>query len=105
MAVGAASLVTGVALGFEARSDYHSAFDSGHCLDASAAHPVCDATGYSQTSRAHALGDAGTLIGVGGLTLVGAGAFMYFTAPRLGATTVTPVVDRQGAGLVLGGRF
>ena len=102
--VGGASLLTGVVLGFKARADYQSAFDSGHCMNPSAEHPVCDATGYSQAQSAHTLGNAGTLLGIGGLALVGAGAITYFTAPRIGAT-VTPVVDEHGAAVVLGGRF
>jgi hypothetical protein len=103
-ALGSASLITGIVLGFKARSDYHAAFDAGQCMTVSGSPPLCDAQGQARAESAYTLGNVGTAFGVAGVALIGAAAITYFTAPRT-HTVIVPVADDRGASLSLVRRF
>jgi hypothetical protein len=100
MGVGGAAVVTGVVLGLVARSHYNSAFPD-HCMNTSK--PVCDPSGFSTTSSAITLANAGTVIGVVGLAGVVAGAVVWYTAPK--DIVVAPAASGQGAGISVSGTF
>jgi len=100
MGVGGAAVVTGVVLGLVARGKYNSAFPT-HCVNTSK--PVCDPSGYSTTTSAITLANAGTVMGLAGLAAVAAGAVVWFTAPK--DIVVAPAASGQGAGISVSGTF
>jgi len=65
-----------------------------------------------QTNRAHTYGNVGTVVGVAGVLVAGAGAYLWFRSPKstppdTGAPklTVVPQVSPDGLGVVALGRF
>lgn len=102
-AAGAASLVVGVALGLKARSDYNAEFGNG-CEERPDGPPLCfDDPSIKAQNDAISLAKVGTVFGVGGLVLVGAGAVLFLTAPR--DVAVTPTATASSAGISVVGRF
>ena len=98
--IGGAGVVTGVVLGLVARSQYNSAFPT-HCMNTSK--PVCDPSGYTTTTDAITLANAGTVIGIVGVAAVAAGAIVWFTAPK--DIVVAPAASGQGGGISVSGTF
>jgi hypothetical protein len=89
--LGAAGVITGLALGGAALADKHSA--AGHCFGATTpSSPECDAEAVSLDSRASTFGNAATGAFIAGLALVGVGVTLVLTAPS--TTTVRTTVDR-----------
>ena len=94
-----------------AKSKYDDALKS-HCMGAT---DMCDMTGLDATHSARTRANIGTGFFIAGLAAVGAGAFLYFTAPRHHADTesaepesafyVAPTLSSDGGGLVVGGGF
>lgn len=102
-AAGAASLVVGVALGLKARSDYNAEFGNG-CEERPDGPPLCfDDSSIEAQNDAISLARVGTVFGVGGLVLVGAGAVLFLTAPR--DVVVAPTATASSAGISVVGRF
>lgn len=99
-ALGGASLVTGVVIGFVARSKYNGAFP-GHCVNMDK--PVCDPTGFATTSDAISLANVGTVFALVGAGAILAGGVVYFTAPK--EMVVAPTASGQGAGISVSGTF
>ncbi|HEU4611263.1 MAG TPA: tetratricopeptide repeat protein [Kofleriaceae bacterium] len=104
-ASGGAFLVTGISLGLYARSKYNGQL-GGNCTDTDP--PKCNAEGYRITNDARTFGTFGTWIGVAGVAVLGAGAYLWFFAPN--ATTernvaVVPTLTPESAGLSALGRF
>lgn len=99
--IGGATLVTGVVLGFVARAQYQAQFSSGNCTEASP--PMCNIDGFNRQNNAITLANIGTVLGIGGLVMVGAGAVVYLTAPH--DVVVVPTATTQSAGLAVVGRF
>jgi hypothetical protein len=100
MGGGGVAVVTGVVLGLVARSHYNSAFPA-HCTDMSK--PMCDPSGFSTTSSAITLANAGTVISVVGIAALAAGAVVWYTAPK--DIVVAPAASGQGAGISVSGTF
>lgn len=108
IAVGAAGLVAiGVAgaVTLGARSDYRKAI-ADHCRGAK---DMCDDEGLTATHDAHHRANLATVVTiVGGAAIVG-GVVLYLIAPRAHreehALYLAPTADRDGGGVVLGGRF
>jgi hypothetical protein len=100
MGGGGVAVVTGVVLGLVARSHYNSAFPT-HCTDMSK--PMCDPSGFSTTSSAITLANAGTVISVVGIAALAAGAVVWYTAPK--DIVVAPAASGQGAGISVSGTF
>ena len=64
--------------------------------------------GYGVTSDARTVGKFGTWIGVAGVALAGAGAYLWFFAPRASTErelAVVPTLTPDSAGLSALGRF
>jgi hypothetical protein len=61
------------------------------------------ASAEAETSDAHRDGTISTVLGVTSLVLVGAGAYLWFTAPD--GVVVTPTASANGAGVNVSGRF
>ena len=99
--IGGASLVTGVVLGIVASAQYHQQFTLGNCTEGSP--PPCNIDGYNKLESAITLANVGTVVGVAGALLIGAGAVVFFTAPR--DVVVAPIATPQSAGLAVVGRF
>ena len=99
--IGGVSLITGVVLGVVARAQYQSAFSSGDCMEGSP--PMCNIDGFNSQNNAITVAQVGTVFGIGGLVLIGAGAVVFLTAPR--DVVVVPTATTQSAGLAVVGRF
>ena len=102
---GAAFVVTGVGLGLYARHRYNGQI-GGNCSDTDP--PICNTEGYGVTSDARTVGKFGTWIGVVGVALAGAGAYLWFFAPRASTErelAVVPTLTPDSAGLSALGRF
>jgi hypothetical protein len=105
---GAGVVMVGVAsvLTLTARSNYKSALRD-HCMGATNG---CDGEGYTLTHDARSRANIGTVFTIVGVAAIGGGAFLYFTAPKAAEKSqpvvyVTPTVDRDGGGVVIGGTF
>lgn len=107
IAVGVASVLT-----LTARSSYKSAL-ADHCMGMTSA---CDAEGYKLTHDARTRANVATVVTLIGVAAIGGGAFLYFTAPKAPANAekppaekpvvyVSPTVDTNGGGVVVGGTF
>ncbi|HTL33552.1 MAG TPA: hypothetical protein VL326_10520 [Kofleriaceae bacterium] len=102
--LGAASMITGGAIGFVARGNYHEQFDNGNCSTESP--PICNGEGFDKQKAAVSLANVGTGFFVGGAVLVGVGAVLYFTAPKGdGDLVVAPTGSSTSAGLSVVGTF
>jgi hypothetical protein len=102
---GVAGIVAGVITGLMARAAYNQATAS--CQVAS---NVCFSSGASQMNSAHNLATASTISVLTGAAAVGAGAIVFFVAPRSKPGEGTKVglavaPSAQGASLSVAGRF
>lgn len=100
--VGVAGIVAGVVTAFMANTEYNRAkasCPSNECADA----PL-----VSQARSAQGLATASTISFVAGAVAVGAGAIVFFTAPRSkpgGAGTISLAPATEGTGLSVAGLF
>jgi len=99
---GGALAVTGVFLGVYATRDWNDAIkgckpfgDSWQCPDKL----------FQRTNDDFTYGRVGTYIGLGGLVLAGAGAYLWFFGPHEERLTFVPRLDPEHAGIVALGRF
>lgn len=99
--VGAVALISGVIIGVKAKGDYNAEFDNMHCMDVSP--PECNDLGITAQNDAISLANVGTGFGVAGIVLLGAGAVLFFTAPR--DVVVTPTATASSGGISVVGRF
>jgi len=99
---GAVALITGIVLGVKARGDYNAEFDNGNCQESN---NECNDVGFAAQEDAISLANVGTVAGIAGIVLVGAGAALYFTAPKVETVAVTPTATATSAGIALVGRF
>jgi hypothetical protein len=100
--VGVASMIVSFSFALTGRSQYNAAFSSGSCVKTSSA-LVCDNNGYVKAQHAGTLANIGTVFGVASLALVGAGAYVFITAPH--ETVVAPAVTTDSVGITVAGRF
>lgn len=100
-ALGGASLVAGVVTGLVAKNKYEAELENGNCTGRDP--PVCNAEGYRNANSAVTLGNISTVLGVGGLVVIGAGAVVFLTAPR--DVVVIPTASAEAGGLAVVGRF
>ena len=104
--VGVSAILT-----FTAKSKYDDALKN-HCMGAT---DMCDMAGLDATHSARTRANIGTGFFIAGLAAVGAGAYLYFTAPKHHADTesaepesafyVAPTLSPDAGGLVVGGAF
>jgi len=109
---GAAAAGTGLGIGLYARHLYRQQFDDGRCTSDQDKGNRCSAEGQKQTNRAHTYGNVGTVVGVAGVLVAGAGAYLWFRSPKstppdTGAPklTIVPQLSPDGLGVVATGRF
>lgn len=100
--VGGVALLTGIVLGVKARGDYNAEFDNNNCSEETG---ECNDVGFAAQNDAISLANVGTVAGIAGIVLVGAGAALYFTAPKSETVAVTPTATATSAGIALVGRF
>jgi len=111
---GGVMIGTGLGLGFYARHLYRAQFGhrvpgDGLCDDMNR----CEERGQSQIQHARTLGNVGTAVGVVGLAVAGAGAYLWYRAPRdSGAEAsadpklvVVPALTTDCLGIAATGRF
>jgi len=98
---GVVALAAGILVGVKARSDYNAQFDNMHCTDGPTS--MCDDVGLQAQNDARSLANVGTVLGISGAALVGAGVVLWLTAPR--DVVVTPTATAQAAGISVVGRF
>ncbi len=101
--VGAIALVTGVILGVKAKGDYNKQFDDGNCIDVTPGPQCLNDMGFNAQNDAISLANIGTGFGIAGAVLLGAGAALFFTAPR--DVVVTPTATASSGGISVVGRF
>lgn len=102
---GAALAGTGIGLGLYARSRYNGQIGT-NCSNDSP--PKCNAEGYRITNDARTFGRFGTWIGVAGVAVLGAGAYLWFFAPDSKGerdVAVVPTFAPDAAGVSAVGRF
>jgi hypothetical protein len=109
---GAAAAGAGLGIGLYARHLYRQPFDDGRCTSDPDKGNRCSPDGQKQTNRAHTYGNIGTVVGVAGVLVAGAGAYLWFRSPKstppdTGAPklTVVPQVSPDGLGVFAVGRF
>lgn len=101
ISIGIAGVVT-----LSARGDYKEALTD-NCMGSTS---MCDATGLDKTHDARHTANIATVVTIiGGAAVIG-GVVLYLTAPKGSAAEehalrITPVVDTQGASVILGGTF
>jgi hypothetical protein len=99
IAVGVSSYMT-----LSARSKYNDAITQ-HC---GGSKTMCDDTGLTITRDARSEANKATIVFAVGAAAVAGGVVLYLTAPKAStehAMRVVPVIDRDGAQVVLGGSF
>lgn len=89
-------------LGLGAKSDYNDAKEPCASVDGKLVCPT--QADRDAVASAFRKADVATVLGIGGLALVGVGAYLYFTAPREGVV-VTPMASSSAAGVSISGRF
>jgi hypothetical protein len=99
---GGVSMIAGVAVGLEARSDWNAEIGNG-CYRQMDEVFCSDGESELAQLRARRLGHVGTALGVGGFALLAAGAIVFMTAPR--DVAVTPTATASSAGISVVGRF
>jgi tetratricopeptide (TPR) repeat protein len=100
--LGGVGVAVGITLGFVAKGRYQRQFDNGLCEEGDP--PMCSTVASKQSlDDAISLANVGTGFAVTGLVLVGAGAVVFFTAPK--DTVVIPTATASSAGLAVVGRF
>jgi len=110
--VGGAAAGTGLGIGLYARHLYRQQFDDGRCTSDKDKGNRCSPEGQRQTNRAHTLGNVGTVVGVAGVLVAGAGAYFWFRSPKSTPTdtgdkklTLLPQVGPDGLSVVALGQF
>jgi hypothetical protein len=100
--VGAASLVTGILIGVVAKNRYDAEFEGTmpNCVRIDGKSRCNDLTPQND---AIALAHIGTVVGVGGVVLMGTAAVVFLTAPR--DVAVIPTATASAGGLAVVGRF
>lgn len=106
--VGAAAVITGVTIGLVARSRYNDATSG--CKTNPMGDLACGQERYADATDARSLANAGTVIGIAGVAVVGIGAYLWLSAPADKASTeravtLLPDVSPDGAGIAAVGRF
>lgn len=107
MIIGGAAIGTGLGLGLYARHLYNKQFDDGRCQHTDTG-DLCQASGQSQTERAHTFGNIGTVVGVAGVLAAGVGAYLWIRSPSDTSDKnliVMPQVSPAGLGVAAVGRF
>jgi hypothetical protein len=66
---------------------------------------ACSGAGVSDVQSANGQATVSTIALIGGAALLGAGAFVYFTAPRAAEVAVAPAIGERSAGLSVQGRW
>ena len=99
--VGAATLATGIVIGFVSYLDYRS--DSRACTKDQMGNLTCAEPARSKVNDDGHLADVGTYVSVIGIAVIATGAVVYLTAPK--DLVVTPMASNQTAGLAISGRF
>ena len=106
-ASGAAAIIAGQVIGYEANKKYDDAFGPGKCSRETL---TCPAEYQSKTDSARTLGTVGTVVTIIGAAGVGAGVVLWLTAPKDSAptekrVTFLPQVTPDSAGFTAIGRF
>jgi tetratricopeptide (TPR) repeat protein len=99
---GVVALGAGIAIGLKARSDYNANVGAGKC-DGSPLDCHGNDQYYQGAKDARSLATIGTVVGVAGVALVGAGAVLWLTAPK--DVVVAPTATGESAGISVVGRF
>jgi hypothetical protein len=99
--VGAATLATGIVIGFVGYLHYRS--DSAGCTKDGMGNLACLEPARTNVIDDGHLADVGTYVSVIGIAVIAAGAVVYLTAPK--DLVVTPMASNQTAGLAISGRF
>jgi len=109
---GGAAAGAGLGIGLYARHLYRQQFDDGRCTSDKDKGNRCSPEGQKQTDRAHTLGNVGTVVGVAGVLVAGAGAYLWYRSPKSTPNdagdkklAVMPEVSPDGLGLVAIGWF
>ncbi len=100
--VGIATMVAGLGFGAVARATYDTAFDDDLCDRTTLA---CTPKGQERTDRARTQSLVSNLVTVGGAAMIAGGVLIYLSAPTPGRISITPGVERGGAGVTVGGHF
>jgi hypothetical protein len=104
--VGLVSLVVGSIMGFVSKGTYDHALDtecgSGAGLKGAT---MCTSNGVSDVQSANSQATVATVGFVAGAVLLGAGAYIYLSAPRAGDVAIGPAIDRDGAGVSVRGAW
>lgn len=103
---GALGVVVGGIFGIVSKITYDHARSS-ECGSA-ARYPnakQCSTAGVADVQAANGQATVSTVGFIAGAVLLGAGAFVYLTAPKAGDVAVGPAVGSEGAGLVARGRW
>jgi hypothetical protein len=98
--VGAATLATGIAIGFVSYLHYRN--DSSGCRK-EGSQLACTEPFLTRVGDDGHLADVGTYVSVIGIAVIATGAVVYLTAPK--DLVVTPMASNQTAGLAISGRF
>jgi tetratricopeptide (TPR) repeat protein len=96
---GVVALGASVFIAMKAKSDYDKQESNGNCVDG-----TCNGEGFKAQNDAISLANVGTVIGIGGLALIGAGVAVILTAPTEGVV-VAPTATASSAGISVVGRF
>ncbi|HTB78817.1 MAG TPA: hypothetical protein VK762_36490 [Polyangiaceae bacterium] len=99
--VGVAGVVVGGVFGIVAKSTYNRGLGQ-QCTNKDPDN--CTSQGVEDGKNAHTQATVSTVAFIAGGALLGAGALLYFTAPRSGVT-VAPTVGLGSAGMRIGGSF
>jgi hypothetical protein len=103
---GALGLIVGGVFGVMAKSTYDHALgtECGTTVGYSAA-MTCNASGVQDVHASHDFATVSTVGFIGGLALLGGGAYVFFTAPKGSKVGVSPAVGPGSAALNVGGRW
>jgi hypothetical protein len=66
---------------------------------------VCPVDRHDRANTDVTLGNVGTAVGIGGLTLAALGSYLWFFGPHDERLTFVPRLDPEHAGIVALGRF
>src|SRR5690606_19658668 len=104
---GAGLVTTGIGLGVYAFFKYNGQLGEGkNCSDTSP--PACNPEGLRITDDARTFGTFGKFIGLSGVVVLGAGAYLWFFSPTSSekrSITLVPTVESNAAGITAIGRF
>jgi hypothetical protein len=98
---GVAAVGVAVAFGVSAKLGWDSARDAGCNSDG-----VCpNQSSKTKLESASRNANVASVFGVAGLVVAGAGLALYFTAPKTERATIVPAIGREGASVLVQGRF